>query len=407
MARNAHGQTTGQQGVPLFSSPAHRTSAVSLFPDRGGRTCGAGCSPRRFRKRWHSRCPTGHAVSPAPGCQSVDPETRSKPRPFIRLSATLLIMACVTTAHANDHVVFGLDWKAEAEYGGYYQALATGIYARHGLDVTILEGGPQINHMQLLIGGRVDFNLGGGRAIDFAQEHLPFMAIAAIFQKDLAVLIAHSGVGNDSFAALKGKPIMISADTRNGWWRFLTAKYGYEDSQIRPYTFNLAPFLVNKDAIQEGYISSEPYLIRQATGTEPVVLPISDAGYLGYDSIITTSAKLVKHNPGLVQRFVNASIEGWYSYLYDNPAPANRLIQKANPDMPKDLIEFGRKTMIQRGTVESGDALQLGIGAMTDARWTAFYQSMVAVGVYQPGIDISKAYTTQFVDQRVGMDMKH
>jgi NitT/TauT family transport system substrate-binding protein len=323
------------------------------------------------------------------------------------LTMVLLALTGMTPAQANDKIVFGLDWKAEAEYGGYYQALATGIYASHGLDVTIREGGPLINHMQLLMAGRLDFNLGGGRAIEFAQEHLPFMAVAAIFQKDLAVLIAHPGAGNDSFAALKGKPIMIGADTRNGWWRFLAAKYGYSDSQIRPYTFNLAPFLADKNAVQQGYISSEPYLIKQKTGIEPVVLPISDSGYLGYGNIITTSDKLVKQNPGLVQRFVDASIEGWYAYLYGDPAPANKLIMQANPDMPADLIAYGRKTMIQRGTVDSGDAKTLGIGAMTDARWQAFYDSMVAVGVYKPGIDIAKAYTTQFVDKRVGIDTKH
>ena len=326
---------------------------------------------------------------------------------------TFLLAACLIAwlgampARADDKVVFGLDWKAEAEYGGYYQALATGIYARHGLDVTIREGGPLINHMQLLMAGRLDFNLGGGRAIEFASENLPFMAVAAIFQKDLAVLIAHPGVGSDSFAALKGKSIMIGADTRNGWWRFLAGKYGYNDSQVRPYTFNLAPFLADKNAIQQGYISSEPYLIKQKTGIEPVVLPISEAGYLGYGNIITTSDKLVKENPGLVQRFIDASIEGWYSYLYGDPAPANKLIMQANPDMPADLIDFGRKTMIQRGTVDSGDAKTMGIGAMTDARWKAFYDSMVAVGVYKPGVDISKAYTTRFVDKRVGMDVKY
>ena len=324
----------------------------------------------------------------------------------VRLSVILTVMLCVTTARAADHVVFGLDWKAEAEYGGYYQALATGIYAKHGLDVTIREGGPQINHMQLLMAGRLDFNLGGGRAIEFAAENLPFVAVAAIFQKDLAVLIAHPGQGNDSFAALKGKPIMLGADTRNGWWRFLAGKYGYADSQIRPYTFNLAPFLADKGAIQQGYVSSEPYLIKQKTGIEPVVLALSDTGYLGYASIITTSTKLVKDNPDLVQRFVSASIEGWYSYLYGDPTPANQLIRQTNPDMPADLIDFARKTMIARGTVDSGDTLRLGIGAMTDARWKAFYDAMTAVGAYKPGIDISKAYTTRFVNQRVGMEMK-
>lgn len=322
------------------------------------------------------------------------------------LAVCLIALSCAMPSRAADKITFGLDWKAEAEYGGYYQALAIGIYARHGLDVTIREGGPLVNHMQLLMAGRLDFNLGGGRAIEFAQENLPFMAVAAIFQKDLAVLIAHPGQGNDSFAALKGKPIMIGADTRNGWWRFLAAKYGFGDSQIRPYTFNLAPFLADKGAIQQGYVSSEPYLVKQKAGIDPVVLPVSDAGYLGYGNIITTSARLVQQNPDLVQRFIDASIEGWYSYLYGDPAPANRLITQANPDMPADLIGFGRNTMIQRGTVDSGDAKTLGIGAMTDVRWKAFYDSMVAVGVYKPGIDISKAYSTRFVDKRVGIDVK-
>ena len=284
---------------------------------------------------------------------------------LLALSATLSLPG---TSRAEDHVTFGLDWLAEAEYGGYYQALATGIYARHGLDVTIREGGPQVNQMELLMAGRLDFNLGGERAIEFAQRKLPFLAVAAIFQKDPAVLIAHPGQGDDNFAALKGKPIEIGADTRNGWWRFLAAKYGYSDSQIRPYTFSLAPFLANKQMIQQGYLGSEPFLIRQKAGFDPVVLLVADGGYEAYANIITTSDELVKKNPALVQRFVDASIEGWYSYLYHDPAPADELIRKANPEMTQALLDYGRKVMIEHGTVDSGDALKLGIGAMTDAR---------------------------------------
>ena len=321
----------------------------------------------------------------------------------MRFLAVLLLLLLAFQARANDKVVFGLDWKAEAEYGGYYQALATGLYAKHGLDVTIQEGGPQINHMQLLMAGRLDFNLGGGRAIEFAAEKLPFLAVAAMFQRDLAVLMTHPGVGNDTFESLKGKPIMIGGDTRNGWWRFLAAKYGYADSQIRPYTYNLAPFLSDKNAVQQGYVSNEPFLIREKAGFDPTVLALSDAGYLGYANILTTSQKLVDTNPDLVQRFVDSSIEGWYSYLYGDPSPANKLIRAANPEMPADLIAFGRKTMIARGTVDSGDTKMLGIGAMTDVRWKAFYDSMVAVGVYKPGIELSKAYTLKFVNRRVGM----
>ena len=320
----------------------------------------------------------------------------------MRLWAVLTLLVAALPARAADKVTFGLDWKAEAEYGGYYQALATGIYAKHGLDVTIQEGGPQINHMQLLMAGRLDFNLGGGRAIEFAAEKLPFLAVAAIFQRDLAILMTHPGVGNDSFESLRGKPVMIGADTRNGWWRFLAAKYGYDDSQIRPYTYNLAPFLSDKNAVQQGYVSNEPFLIREKAGFAPTVLALPDAGYLGYANIVTTSQKLVDTKPDLVQRFVDASIEGWYSYLEGDPAPANKLIRQVNPEMPEELIDYGRKTMIARGTVDSGDTKALGIGAMTDARWKAFYASMVAVGVYKPGVDLTKAYTTRFVNRRVG-----
>ena len=323
------------------------------------------------------------------------------------IAALLVLLTSAATARAEDAISFGLDWLAEAEYGGYYQAVATGLYTRHGLKVTIRQGGPQVNQMQLMMAGRLDFNLGGGRAIEFVQQNLPFVAIAAIFQKDPSVLIAHPGQGNDSFAALKGKPILIGADTRASWWRFLAGKYGYSDSQIRPYTFNLQPFLADRTLVQQGYLGSEPFAIKLAAGFEPIVLLLADAGYAGYGNIVTTSTKLVTEKPELVQRFVDASIEGWYSYLYGDPTPANKLIKQDNPEMQDVLLSYGRDVMKSHGIVDSGDALKLGIGAMTDARWAEYYRSMTDVGVYPKGIDVAKAYTLQFVDKRVGMDLKH
>jgi NitT/TauT family transport system substrate-binding protein len=324
----------------------------------------------------------------------------------MRWLAALLVLLSATATRADDAVTFGLDWLAEAEYGGYYQALASGIYQRHGLTVTIRQGGPQVNQMQLMMAGRLDFNLGGGRAIEFVQQNLPFVAIAAMFQKDPSVLIAHPGQGDEGFPALKGKPILIGADTRSGWWRFLASKYGYTEAQIRPYTFNLQPFLADKTLIQQGYLGSEPFAIEQATHVKPVVLLVADAGYLGYGNIVTTSTKLVQEKPDVVQRFIDASIEGWYSYLYSDPAPANTAIKHDNPEMTDALLHYGRDAMKEHGIVDSGDALKLGIGAMTDARWAAFYQSMADVGVYPKGLDITKAYTLRFVDKQVGMNPK-
>jgi NitT/TauT family transport system substrate-binding protein len=319
----------------------------------------------------------------------------------MRLIPTMmaLLLASAPLARAADHVAFGLDWLAEAEYGGYYQALATGAYARHGLDVDIRQGGPQVNQAQLLLAGRLDFTFSGNSfiALNFVQQRLPFIAVAAEFQTDPSIILAHPGVGNDSFAALRGKPIMIGSDTRIGWWNFVKQKFGYSDSQIRPYTFNLAPFLANKNALQQGYLGSEPFLVKQAAGFDPVVLRLSDAGFAGYAGLISTSTAMVKDHADIVRRFLDVSAEGWRSYLTGDPAPGNALMLKANPGMSAALLAYGRGVLIKQGIVMGGDAEKLGIGAMTDARWKAFFDSMVAAKLYPADLPYKSAYTLQFV----------
>jgi len=318
--------------------------------------------------------------------------------------AALFAVLCLAGVAKAESVSFGTDWKAEAEHGGYYQAIATGIYKKYGLNVTLRQGGPQVNHAQLLAAGVLDFNLASNSfaPLNFAQQNIPMVAVAAIFQKDPSVLIAHPNEGNDSFVALKGKPIMISGDTRTGSWLFLKQKFGYTDDQIRPYNFSVAPFLADEKAIQQGYLSSEPYTIEQA-GVKPVVLLIADSGYASYGSVIQCSLKLATEKPDLVQRFVNASIEGWYSYLYGDPAPGNELIKKDNPEMNDALIAYGVAKIKEYGIVDSGDAKKDGIGAMSDARWQDFYDTMSKAGLYPAGMNYKNAYTLQFVDKRFGM----
>ncbi|HZT88982.1 MAG TPA: ABC transporter substrate-binding protein [Stellaceae bacterium] len=322
----------------------------------------------------------------------------------VLLAAGWLCLIGVGPAIAADALTLATDWKAEAEHGGYYQALATGIYKRHGLDVTLRQGGPQTNQAQLLAAGAVDFIVASNsfEPMNFVRENIPMVAVAAMFQKDPTVLIAHPGQGNDSFAALKGKPIMIGPDTRITAWLFLKQKFGYTDDQIRPYNFNVAPFLVDPKAVQQGYLSSEPYTIEQQ-GVKPVVLLLADAGYASYASILETSDKLAHDKPDLVQRFVDASIEGWYSYLYDDPSPANALIKRDNPDMSDGLLAYGRSKMKEAGMVDSGDAKENGIGAMTDARWRDFFGVMKKADLYPADLDWHRAYTLQFVNHKVGM----
>lgn len=323
------------------------------------------------------------------------------------LAGGLAASAAVLGGHravAADAVTFGTDWKAEAEHGGFYQALATGIYAKHGLKVTLRQGGPQVNHAQLLAAGRLDFNIASNSFIplNFVKESIPMVAVAAFFQKDPQALLAHPGQGNDSLPALKGKPIMIGNDTRIGSWLFLKSEFGYTDDQIRPYTFNIAPFLADPKAIQQGYVTSEPFIMEQA-GVKPVVMLLGDYGYTSYAGIIQTSEKLAREKPDLVQRFVDASIEGWYSYLYGDPAPANALIKKDNPEESDALLAFGRDKMKAYGIVDSGDAKKNGIGAMSEQRWHDFFTLMSKQGVYPADMDWKTAFTLKFINKKVGM----
>jgi len=330
----------------------------------------------------------------------------SRKRLAVAAGAVLWAAASVAAASAAEtqRVRFGTDWKAEAEHGGYYEAIAAGIYRRYGLAVELRQGGPQVNHAQLLAAGRLDFNIATNSFVplNFVHENIPMLAVAAMFQKDPSVLIAHAGQGNDSFAALKGKPIMIGSDTRIGSWIFLKKKFGYSDDQIRPYTFSVAPFLADPKAIQQGYLSSEPFTIAGA-GVKPVVLLIADAGYSSYSSLIETSEKLVRDNPALVQRLVDASVEGWRDYLYGDPGPANALIKRDNPEMTDALLAYGIAKLKEYGVVDSGDARKYGIGAMTDARWRDFFDTMAGAGVYPKDMDYKKAFTLEFVDKKAGM----
>ncbi|MGF1495736.1 MAG: ABC transporter substrate-binding protein [Elainellaceae cyanobacterium] len=300
-----------------------------------------------------------------------------------------------------DTVTYGTNWYAQAEHGGFYQAVATGIYAEHGLDVTIKMGGPQVNGTQLLMGGAVDFFMGyTSDAIKAIEAGIPKITVAAMFQKDPQILTAHPDTGVASLEDLRGRPIYVSSAANVTYWPFLAAKYGFTDDQKRPYNFNMGPFLANKTSAQQGYLSSEPLKIRQEGGFEPIVFLLADYGYNPYSTTIEARTELVEQNPDLVQRFVDASIKGWYSYLED-PEPGNALIKEANPEMSDEQLAYGLKKMQEYGLLTSGEAVSNGIGAMTDDRWRSFFETMAAAGIYRPDTDYTQAYTLEFVNKGV------
>lgn len=320
------------------------------------------------------------------------------------LALTAVPGARVAVAQSLDKVSFQTDWRAQAEHGGYYQAVAAGIYRRHGIECDLRQGGPQQNPIQLLLAGRVDMVMSSAfSALNFAREDIPFTCIGAIMQKDPQILMTHEGNGIERFEDMRGKPILVASSGRATYWPFLKARFGFTDEQIRPYTFNIAPFLADRNAIQQGFLAAEPLTAIEA-GARPKVFLIADAGYECYNATINISRRMVAEKRELVQRFVNATIEGWAEFMKGQDiAAASALIIRDNPEMTQAKIDYAIRTLNANGVVSSGDALRDGIGAMSAERWARFYGSMRDSGAYPAGIDVTKAYDLSFVNKRVGM----
>lgn len=329
-------------------------------------------------------------------------DARARPAWLVRLRrAPIAVLAAIaalaaTAAHAGEKFVYLTNWFAEAEHGGFYQALATGLYAKQGLDVTIRMGGPQVNVYQLLAAGQADCVMGLSE-IQVAQARasgLPVVTVAAMFQKDPLVLIAHDDV--KSFADMKSKTLLIAPIAYRSFWPWLKAKYGFTDAQTRPYTFNIQPFVADRDIVQQGYVTSEPYAIRQA-GVKIDTFLLADYGYPGYSTTVSCLEKTLRERQQAVAAFVRASAEGWKSYLAD-PAPGNVLIRKENPNLGDDQLAYSLEKMKQAQLVTGGDAARLGIGIITDARMKASWDFMVSAGLIDPAkVELAQTYTTAFV----------
>ena len=322
-----------------------------------------------------------------------------------------VLLAAITPACAQttlDKVSFGTNWVPEAEHGGFFQALADGTYRKYGLDVTIVPGGPNDNNRMLLIAGKLDFFMAANTLMSFdaATNNVPVVTVAAIFQKDPQVFLTHPESKVTKLEELKPLTLLVSREGISSYFQWLKSEYGFSEEKVRPYTFNPQPFIANKQSAMQGYVTSEPFAVEKAAKFKPGIILLADYGFNTYSTLIETRSELIDKKPDLVQRFVDASIIGWYNYLYGDNAPANAMIKKLNPEMTDELLAFSLAKMKEYGIVDSGDTLRDGIGAMTDARATSFFDKMSRAGVVRPGIDFRKAYTLRFVNKGVGLDLR-
>ncbi len=311
------------------------------------------------------------------------------------IASAVLAMGVSTSVQALDEVTLVTTWYAQAEHGGYYQAVAEGIYEEYGLDVNIRMGGPQVNGLQLLVAGRADFVMNYDFAVlSGVEEGLPLVTVAAPFQFDIQGLMTRTDVsGLDD---LDDKQILVAGTGTTYWWPWFRDTYGYDEEQRRPYTFSLQPFFTSENVVQQAFPSSEPYQAQQQ-GMEVNFYLLSDAGYPPYTQAITTTRDMVENDPDLTQRFVEASIRGWKSYM-ENPEPGNRLIKEDNPDQTDGQLAFAHDWMTENEVVSGREAAEKGIGIMTDERWEYTANFMMEAGLLDSDSDWRKAYTTEFVD---------
>ncbi|MGM4894258.1 ABC transporter substrate-binding protein [Tardiphaga sp. 839_C3_N1_4] len=323
----------------------------------------------------------------------------------------LVVMAAWSPATAEtrlDKVSFGTNWVAEAEHGGFFQAVADGTYKNYGLDVTIVPGGPNVNNRILLISGKLDFFMSANtlQSFDAVANNVPVVAVAAIFQKDPQVFLAHPNPKVTKLEDLKPMTLLISKEGVAGYFQWMRSELGFSASKVKPYTYNAQPFIVDKNSAMQGYVTSEPFVVEKQANFKPTVMLLADYGFDGYSTLIETRREWVDKKPDLVQRFVDASMIGWYNYLYGDNKAANEVIKKLNPEMTDDLLAYSIAKMKEYGIVDSGDTLKDGIGAMSEARVASFFDKMSRAGVVKRDIDYRKAYTLQFINKGVGLDLR-
>lgn len=327
---------------------------------------------------------------------------------MIAACAAVAGLMAAGAAWAADKVVFGTNWLAQGGHGGFYQALADGTYEKYGLDVEISMGGPQMNNRPMLAAGRLDFLMTGNLLLSFdnVRNGIPTVVVAAMFQKDPQALISHKGVYPDFKALTQAPKVLVSKDGQFSFWQWMVDELGFRDEQLRPYGFNLAAFLTDQQAVQQAYATAEP-LYAAAEGAEVDTWLLADQGWNTYGSTIETRRDLVEENPDLVQRFLDASIEGWYNFLYGDRSAAYAAIIAANPEMTPEKLDAEVAQFQALGIIESGDALDKGIGAMDPARIQAFHDLAVRSGILQAGaVDLAKVADTRFVNKGHGRDIK-
>lgn len=295
-----------------------------------------------------------------------------------------------------DKVKMMTAWFASEQFGGYYSAKALGIYEKYGLDVTIESGGPQIDVVQILAAGNVDFVTSHDiKVLMSAAKGLPVVAVGTSFQKNIQCIMTHKNI--KSLEGLNGNSLFMSTSARMDWWPWLKNKFQLENVDIRPYTGNLQPFFANENSAIQAYVTVEPNVAKK-NNVDVNVFTLADYGYPAYTGPILTTTSLLKKDPDLVKRFLTATMQGWREYLV-NPDPADKLMIAANPNLKKEDLTYALNIIKEQKLVAGGDAATKGIGIITKEHWEKVHDMLVDLKLMDPKAEWRNAFSTDIIDQ--------
>ena len=307
-----------------------------------------------------------------------------------------LLGSTLGCSRKTNTIMVQLDWVAEPEHGGFYQALAKGYFKAAGLDVTIVPGGPNGNVMQKIASGQADIGQSDStNAILAIAQNTPMIAIGAVFQNDPSVLMLHDENPITRFEQLDGKTIMARPE-----WAFLPylrKKYGI-DFKVIPQNFSVANFIVDKNFIQQGYFIAEPYHITKEGAREPKYLYAWDAGFDAYTVLIANQPWAAAH-ADLVRAFMQAYIHGWQDYLEGDPTPAHTLMKEANPNNTDEFLAYSRRRIIdEKLVVGRQDGSNAQIGRISPVRFQTQLNQLEELGILEKNrLQVEQVMTTAYL----------
>ncbi len=312
---------------------------------------------------------------------------KSAPQP-LRL-ATLLPIAALAAACGGPSADTGLlrvqtDWFAQPEHGGYYQAWAGGGYDAAGLEVEIIQGGPNALPLQSVARGRATF--GFSRADDVIaaiDRGMPLVIVAATLQRDPQALMFHADDPAETWEDLDGRRVMAMPGSI--WIDYLEHHFEV-NLEIVSLDYGLGRFLADPELIQQCFISNQPFYAR-GEGVEVKTWLIAETGYDPYHALFA-HRDFVRENPETVTRFLRASEQGWREYLEGDPSPADEIILRRNAAMSPEFIDYARQTMrrlnLVTGNPEDGES----IGRLDRDRTENLLREMRAMGVIGDGLTV-------------------